>query len=102
MVLYENDLISIFVNVYVNLQKWRNSLRGLLAQGRLLFTIHLAPNKCPYVYNLRHLVAGNLSLYKQGYRNSAHSAYSIANRTAWSPTVYAHPAASHAHCVIQI
>ena len=45
-----------------------------------------ASNKCPYAYNLRQLFAGNLSLYRQGWRNSAHSAYSIPNRTAWSPT----------------
>ena len=29
----------------------------------IALTIYLASNKCPYVYNLRHLFAGNLSLY---------------------------------------
>ena len=64
----------------------QGTLNYLLVQGMIAFTMHLASNKCPYVYNLRHLFAGNLSLYMQGCRNSAHSAYSIPNRTAWSPT----------------
>ena len=82
MVLYENDLISIFMNVYVNLQKIGKFFKGRASSGYDCF-YH---NKCIYVYNLRHLFVGNLSLYRQGCRNSAHSAYSIDNRTAWSPT----------------
>ena len=35
----------------------------LSVQGKIAFTIHLASNRCPYVYNLRHLFAGNPSLY---------------------------------------
>ena len=62
MVLSENDLISIFMNVYVKLQKKREILRGMQIQGMIVLTIHLAPNKCPYVYHLRHLFSGNLSL----------------------------------------
>ena len=80
----------------------QGTLNYLLIHGKIAFTMHLASNKCPYVYILRHPFAGNLSLYRQGCRNSAHSAYSFPNRTAWSPTGKAHPAASHAHCVIQI
>ena len=80
----------------------QGTLKYLSVQGMIAFTIHLAPNKCPYVYNMRYLFAVNLNIYRQDCRNSAHSAYSIVNRTAWSPTGYAHPATLHAHCIIHI
>ena len=38
---------------------WGRGLQGtlkyLLVRGMIALTIHLASNKCPYVYNLRHL-----------------------------------------------
>ena len=40
----------------------QGTLNYLLVQGMIAFTMHLASNKCLYVYNLRHLFAGNLSL----------------------------------------
>ena len=64
----------------------QGTLNYLSVHGMIAYTIHLAFNKYPYVYNLRHLFAGNLNLDRQDCRISAHSAYSIANRTAWSPT----------------
>ena len=39
----------------------QGTLNYLLVQGMIAFTMHLASNKCPYVYNLRHLFADNLS-----------------------------------------
>ena len=64
----------------------QGTLNYLLVQGMIAFTMRLASSKCPYFYNLRHLFAGNLGLYRQGCRNFAHLAYSIPNRTAYSPT----------------
>ena len=65
----------------------QGTLNYLSVQVMIAFTIQLASNKCPYVYNLRHLFAVKLNLYRQDCRNSALSAYSIANRTAWSPGI---------------
>ena len=53
----------------------QGTLNYLLVQGMIAFTMHLASNECTCVYNLRHLFAGNISLYRQGCINSAHSAY---------------------------
>ena len=40
------------------------------------FSIHIASNNCLYVYDFRHLFAGDLSLY----RRDCDSAYSTASR----------------------
>ena len=44
------------------------------------FSIHIASNKCLYAYNVGHLFAGNLSLY----RRDCDSAYSTAPKVTCS------------------
>ena len=46
-----------------------------------LFSIHIALNTCLYAYDLRHLFAGNLSLY----RRNCDSAYLTAPKATCSP-----------------